>query len=91
MVVKDPIILKCQPKTYPIEHQEALEKLILLPAQIKNADGTYSPNPAIIGGFSEDGVKAIERNQGRLFKWGKTNEKYLQDINDSTEDVEVDP
>ena len=64
--------------------------MVLLPAQIKDANGKYIANPAIIGGFTEDGVKAIQRNQGRLYKWGATNQKYLEEINATTQDVELE-
>lgn len=51
----------------------------------------YIPNPDVVGGLSLKGIQDFKTDFGKMMKWGATNQKYLEEINKDTVDVETDP
>lgn len=65
------IIVEPTPKIYPVEELEPLEEVVIYPLN----------TPGIIGGVTEQDVKAMQRNIVRTMKWGIVNKNTLEIIN----------
>ena len=60
-----------QTETWPIESLEPLDEVAVLPLS----------DPRIIGGVTDETIKAIRRNHHRLYIWGLKNRNTLHMIN----------
>lgn len=65
------IVIREQPKIYPIVLPDPMEEVVVYPMD----------HPDAVGTVTEEEIKKIRRNILRLYKWGTENQIILQEIN----------